>query len=227
MQVHGARPDGATAGKRHPRPPGARQQRPQRQHRGAHLAHQVVRRRVPAQFRGAERQGPLPAGARLDPELAEKRHHGRDVADLRQVVQGQRVFAQKRGREQRQRRVFRAGDGHRAVQRPASADPQFVHRPAPAAVHPRGGSPASAPALPRAASARSRAWRLRLRRFSRSAADCRANRSSARPPRRAGDCRASAAPAPGAPPFPPLAATARRLARSRPVCHIRLFPAPP
>jgi hypothetical protein len=64
VQVHGPRADGAAAGQRDDRLPVARQQRPEDEDRGAHLAHDVVVGPLRGQVVGRQRQHP-PALQRL------------------------------------------------------------------------------------------------------------------------------------------------------------------
>jgi hypothetical protein len=54
--------------------------------------------------------------------------HGDDVAHIRQVVKGDIFGGEKRGRHARQGRIFRAADGHPALDSIAAANPKFVHR---------------------------------------------------------------------------------------------------
>ena len=90
MQVDRSRADRAAAGQRDPRLALARQQGAQHQHRGAHLAHDVVGRGGRGDPARLERQGGAVAVAvlaggslDLDAVLAQQRDHGGDVGQPR------------------------------------------------------------------------------------------------------------------------------------------------
>jgi hypothetical protein len=139
LEVQVDRPvaDGAAAGQRHSRPAAARQQRPQHQDRGAHLAHQLVGRRRVGDFARGHRQGASGMAARTggaghlyqDTVMGQQVGERGDVGEVRQVVQGDRVLGQETGRHQRQRRVLGAADRDGSVQGLTAADADSVHQP--------------------------------------------------------------------------------------------------
>jgi hypothetical protein len=113
MQIDRPVADGAAAGQRHPRLAAARQDRPQHQHRGAHLAHQIVggggvgdprRRQMPLARRT------LALDAQLDAVLFQQLAHGGDVGQRRQVGQAQRLVGQQRRRHEGKGGILRAAD---------------------------------------------------------------------------------------------------------------------
>jgi hypothetical protein len=109
VQVHRARADGASPGQRDLGPAHARQQRSQNQHRGAHLAHDLVVRAHRAHPLGPQRQHPPALQRRhLAAEAFQQRRHGADVRQARRVGQRQRLVGQQRGRHQRQAGVLGA-----------------------------------------------------------------------------------------------------------------------
>ena len=128
MQVDRAGADRAAAGQRHPRLPHPRQQRAQNQHRGAHLAHDVVRR-LGIGDGAADRQRPpvVADWVHRDAVLGQQRGHRVDVGELWHVGQDHPVLGQQTGGHQRQRRVLGPADLDFPRQRPAAADSNSVH----------------------------------------------------------------------------------------------------
>ena len=112
--VDRARADGAAARQRHPRVAETRQQRAQRQHRGAHGLDQLVRR--------------FAVGFGVHAHVVEQAPHGAHVVQARHVGQQHRLVGQQGGAHLGQRGVLGAGDGQLALQRPPAADQEFVHR---------------------------------------------------------------------------------------------------
>src|SRR3546814_6548950 len=62
-----------------------------------------------------------------DAELTQQIGHGRDVGEMRQIGETQRLVGEQRRRHQRQRRILCAADHDFAVERRAAADPDLVH----------------------------------------------------------------------------------------------------
>ena len=97
VQVDRTGTDSAAAGQRHPRMAFAGQDRPQHQHRGPHLAHQIIRRGGVGDLGGAHFQHPAVVAAvavvavhrQHDPVLGQQVGHGGDVDQVRDVAQGQ------------------------------------------------------------------------------------------------------------------------------------------
>ena len=128
VQIDRARADGAAAGQRDARLADARQQRTEHQERGAHLAHDVVRR-LGVGDGAAERQRAAVIADRLDRDavLRQQQRHGGDVVEPRHVRQHQALVGQQAGGHQRQRGVLGAADDDLAGERPAAADANTVH----------------------------------------------------------------------------------------------------
>ena len=59
--------------------------------------------------------------------LREQRAHGANVVQLRQIVERERFRREQRRAQDRQRRVFRAGNDDLALERDTAFDRQFVH----------------------------------------------------------------------------------------------------
>jgi hypothetical protein len=119
VQVHGTLADGAAPGQRHARLPEARDQRAEREDRGAHRLHVLVGRerldhvaRVEADVMGR--------GLGLHAHALEQLHHRAHVVQLRHVADVDGSGGQQRGREDRQRRVLGTGHPHFARKRHAA-----------------------------------------------------------------------------------------------------------
>src|SRR5487761_1671658 len=63
------------------------------------------------------------------PQVAEHRHHGADVLDLRDVTQLEGLVGEQRRRHHRQRGVLAPRDRHLSAERPPAHDAKHVHRP--------------------------------------------------------------------------------------------------
>ncbi len=109
----------------------ARQQRPQHQHRGAHLAHQIVGCRRRFGMTGDQGERPLALAGLIpaddDAELRQQIAHRGDIGQARQVAQDERGIGQQAGGHKRQPSILRAADGNDAIQRPAADDPNSIH----------------------------------------------------------------------------------------------------
>jgi hypothetical protein len=134
MQVDRPRADRAAAGQRHPRLALAREQRPQHQHRGAHLAHDVVGRGGRVDLAGLQGQRRAVAvavlaggGVDLDAVLAQQRDHGGDVGQPRHVLERQRLVGEHRCHHQRQAGVLGARDDDLTLESVSSFDPDAIH----------------------------------------------------------------------------------------------------
>ena len=126
MQVDRAHADRASAGQRDPHVAGARQQRPQHEHRGAHRLDQLVRR-----VGGAD-------PARFDHRFARPRRkeradvaydllHRPDVGHVRQVRQAYRFRSQQGGGQARKSRVLGSGGRDLSLQPARPLDDETVH----------------------------------------------------------------------------------------------------
>ena len=120
VQIDRPRADGTTARQRHPRPPGAGQQRPHDDDRGPHPANKVVGRFRRSDLAGVQADDRLVAVIPLLPrhlgaQFAQQAAHGGKVCQVRHVGQFQRIFGEKRASHQRQRRVLRPADRDGAV----------------------------------------------------------------------------------------------------------------
>ncbi len=104
VQVDRPRADGAAAGQRDPRLPHPRQQRPEHQDGGAHLAHDVVRR-LGIGDRAAEREraAVIAGTVHRDAVLGQQLRHRLDIGEPRHVGQHQPLLGQQPGGHQRQR----------------------------------------------------------------------------------------------------------------------------
>ena len=126
--------DGAAARKRDVGLSTAGQERAERQHARAHLAHEVIRRlveghalRVDLHAALRPRRVPLPpdqAGAAQAPEQRERRA---DVHEVWHVVDDVLTGRQQRRDKQGERGVFGAADVYGAMQRHAAVGDQLVH----------------------------------------------------------------------------------------------------
>jgi len=135
MQIDRAGADGAAAGQRHLGFAAAGQQRAQHQHRGAHLAHQIIGGRGVGDGLGVELEhaarmppvGGLAVQDHLDTVLSQQVGHGGDVGQMRQIGEIERLVGQQAGRHQRQRRVLGATDGDGALERRTADDSDLIH----------------------------------------------------------------------------------------------------
>ena len=135
VQVHRAGADGAAAGQRHAGLAASRQNRPQNQHRGAHLADQIVGRggagdgprRQLENAPGVAAPGGVAVHMDVDAQLGQQVCHGRDVDQVRQVGQAKGAVGKQARGHQRQRRVLGAADTNGASQRRAAADMNAIH----------------------------------------------------------------------------------------------------
>ena len=102
MQIDRPRADGTAARHRDPGFPAAGQQRSQHEHRGPHLAHQVIRRGRASNFLCPQRQRgarPIAGGiaveaAHTDAELIEQMGQRRDIGEIGHVVENQPLAGQ-------------------------------------------------------------------------------------------------------------------------------------
>jgi hypothetical protein len=120
-------PDRASAGERDARFAATRDQRSERENRGAHRLHELVRRERPVDLRRIERGG---AGGRRvdgDAHLREQPLHRPHVVQARKIGERQRLGSEQRCAKNRQRRVLRAGNANLTGERPAAFDHQLVH----------------------------------------------------------------------------------------------------
>ena len=126
--------DGAAARQRHARFTGAGEQRAKHQDGGAHLAHDVIGRFGRGHAAGAQRHDtaeilrPRAFDHGRDAKLVEQMAETVHIGEPRQVAQRHRLIRQQRAGEQRERGIFRAGNGKAAVQRVAAANINAVHR---------------------------------------------------------------------------------------------------
>ena len=125
--VHGAGANGATARQGHLGVAKARQQRTQRQHRGAHGFHQFIGRFGGVQLARVQHHVTRFIALGAHAHVANQLDHGRDVLQTRHVGQRHRVCRQQGGTQLGQRGVLRARNGHVAVQRTTAANQQFIH----------------------------------------------------------------------------------------------------
>lgn len=135
-QIDRARADGATARQRHFRFAHAGQQRADHPERGAHLRHQLVRRRRVDDVSGGEIDGARIALILLlataidriiDAVIAQDADQLLDIGQMRHVFQRQRVVGQKRGDHQGQRRVFRTRDRNASGELVAPDNSDAIH----------------------------------------------------------------------------------------------------
>jgi hypothetical protein len=121
-----AEPDGTSSGQRYTRLSAPREQRPERQDRRPHGLHHLVRSQRPVHLPRRQCQRPV---VRFHPHahLREQRAHGANVVQLRQIVERERFWREQCGAQNRQRRVFRAGNGNLTLERDAALDREFFH----------------------------------------------------------------------------------------------------
>ena len=134
MEIHGPRADGAAAGKRNAGATETRDKRSKRQDGRAHRFYKFIRRDCVVEsgcFHHVIRRGEISRG-HVGAHVRDQFAHGDDVAYARDVVQRDSILREQRRRHRRQRRVLRAADDHRAVERLSAAYQEFVHaRPVP------------------------------------------------------------------------------------------------
>jgi len=126
--IDGARAYGAAARQRHRGFAKAREQRAQREHRGAHGLDQVVRRLGRDRPCGVKAHAATCAvrfGAHA--HVVEQPAHGGHVLQARHVEQVHGLGREQRRAHLGQGGVLRAGDGHFTLQTPPAADQEFVH----------------------------------------------------------------------------------------------------
>jgi hypothetical protein len=92
--VDGAHADGAAAGQRDARHPGARQERPQHDHRSAHGGHEIVGRLVARHALHLEPRGAAEPHGRLGAQLLEELAHGHHVSEGWDVLEYHRLACQ-------------------------------------------------------------------------------------------------------------------------------------
>ena len=119
--------NGATAGQRHAGFTAAGDQRAQHKDRGAHGLDQVIRRQRIVHAAAVEHEAGRAIQRHSDAHLRQQAQHGRDVVQVRQVGQVQRLGGQQRGAKDRQRGILGAGDGHFAIERRTAGDDQLIH----------------------------------------------------------------------------------------------------
>eukprot|EP01137_Pigoraptor_chileana_P029746 Opistho-2@15329 len=121
------RADGAAARQRHLGMAEARQQRAQRQHRGAHGLHQFVGGLGIAELAGVQAHGAVVVGLGRHAHVAHQLEHGRHVLQARHVVQHHGLVGQQRRAQLGQRGVLGAGNEHFAAKLTPAANQKFVH----------------------------------------------------------------------------------------------------
>ena len=129
VKIHGARADGATARERDMGFTGARDGRTESEDGGAHGLDEFVGGDGVGKGFGFDGEGGGREGRRGDMGRHESKKfaHGDDVANLGNVVEGDRFAGEEGGGHERERRVLRAADFDSAVKRLATANAEFIH----------------------------------------------------------------------------------------------------
>ena len=129
MQIDGTRTDGAAAGKRDVGLTGTRDSGAESEDGSAHGFDEFVGRHSVGEGFGFDGEGGGRKGRRGDMgrHEGEKLAHGDDVANLRDIVEGDRFACEEGGGHQRESRVFRAADFDSAVKRLATSNAEFIH----------------------------------------------------------------------------------------------------
>src|ERR1043166_2542644 len=125
MQINRARPNHAAARQRNFRLMLTSQERPENADRAAHLADQIVIANG-LQFARLDRND-VPIHLHLRPERHEDFRHELDIAQIRRPPDHTTLSGQQRRRHNRENGVFRAANGHLAVQRHTTSDQQTIH----------------------------------------------------------------------------------------------------
>ena len=103
VQVNGPGTDGTSAGQRHSRVAGARQERAKDENRGAHRFDQIVRCFVGKDLLGAKARGVVGLEFDYNAKLAQQPARGEDVVYQRDVFKRDLAGSQQRGGHRRQR----------------------------------------------------------------------------------------------------------------------------
>jgi hypothetical protein len=133
VKIDRAIADRAAAGQRHRRLAAACHQRSEHQDRGAHLAHDVVRRLARGELAGTDRHHaaeilrPATLDAGRGAKLVEQVPETVDIGEARQVAQRQRLVGQQRAGHQGECGVLGAGDRQATGKAVTAANENSVH----------------------------------------------------------------------------------------------------
>jgi hypothetical protein len=122
VQIHGPSADSAAARQRHIGMAISTEQRAQDQDRRAHRLDELVRREKLLDTRRISDDAAFGAMLGRDAHALQQLQRRRDVVQLGHVADRHRAFGEQRGGQNRQRRVFRAGDSNFSVEPPAPND---------------------------------------------------------------------------------------------------------
>ena len=129
MQIHRPSADGAAARKRDAGVAQAADERPQRQNRGAHGAHELVGRFGIGNFLrlNGEAGGRQVRSFHPDVHVRQQTPHGDDVAHARNIPQMHGLRRQQRSSHRRQGGILRPADAYSALKATSAFDPETVH----------------------------------------------------------------------------------------------------
>ena len=127
VQIHRTLADRASARQADARFPEAGEQRSEREHRGSHTLHQLVRRLEELDVRGRDLQRALLGHEHAAADILEQPAHRDDVANVRQIVERDGVAGQQCCGEAGQRRVLRSADLHPSREWASSDNSKLVH----------------------------------------------------------------------------------------------------
>src|ERR1700719_5317565 len=130
MHINGTAADGATSGKRNPSAAAARDQRSENQRRGAHGLDQLVGSFGTGDIFAVQGGAVLSASVAefdLDAHGGEQVASSLNIANLRNVFEDEGFVGEQGGGHARKCGVLCAADAHRAEQRLAAADYEFIH----------------------------------------------------------------------------------------------------
>ena len=100
-----------------------RQQRPQRQHRGAHGLDQLIGRFGRVEWAGIQVQQAVVSALGLHPHVADQLEHGGHVLQARHIAQRHRLGGEQAGAQLGQCSVLGAGNFNLALQSATAANP--------------------------------------------------------------------------------------------------------
>ena len=104
------------------------QQRPKYQNRGAHGFYQLVGRAQVGNGTRVELNAQLFINSQIHSHAAQKLQHGGNIMQMGQIAYSDRLIRQQGRGQDRQCRVFGAGDTDLSIEAGTAFDNQFVHR---------------------------------------------------------------------------------------------------
>ena len=127
VQIDGPCTNRTAAGQGHVRPAESPEQRTEDQNGCPHGLDQFIRSRIVIEIGGIDLDSHPVVNRRLDTHAAEQFDGRRHIPQMRHIADNDPLVGQYRRRQDRQRRVLRAGNSDLALETPAAIDGELIH----------------------------------------------------------------------------------------------------